>query len=178
MPSRHLRRWARRSRRRRSGGVSHERHDAADVGFVAGVDGALGAALVERAQDPASDALDEEPDDDFPAAPGVAHRDQAPSAASWSGPTQTVVAHGARGAMASSATRTMNVSRSQRVRQWEVLASREGGLARRPHGRAVHLFPHRSVHGGAQPRAGTVRDRTRTGGPRPLGNIRGFIVPI
>ena len=45
--------------------------------FVVGVDGALGAALVERAQDPAPVAFDEEPDDGFPDAPGIAHRDEA-----------------------------------------------------------------------------------------------------
>ena len=64
-------------RRWRSDRISHEHHDAADVGLVAGVDGALGAALVERAQDPAPVALDEESDDGLPAALGVAHRDEA-----------------------------------------------------------------------------------------------------
>ena len=34
---------------------------------------ALGAAVVERAQEPALLALNEEPDDDFPAAPGAAN---------------------------------------------------------------------------------------------------------
>ena len=59
MQIRPLRRCARRCRRWRSDRVSHEHHDATDVGFVAGVDGALGAALVERAQDPAPIAHDE-----------------------------------------------------------------------------------------------------------------------
>ena len=54
----------------RSNRVSDEHYDAPDVGFVAGVDGALGAALIERAQDPAPVALDEEPDDGFPPRPG------------------------------------------------------------------------------------------------------------
>ena len=72
-----------RSRRWRSDRATHKHHDAPDVGFVAGVDGALGAALVERAQDPAPLALDKEPDDSFPAAPQVAHRDQPNGARAW-----------------------------------------------------------------------------------------------
>ena len=48
--------------------------DGPDVGFVAGVDGALGAAPV---------ALDEEPHDGFPAAPGIAHCDQPNGARAW-----------------------------------------------------------------------------------------------
>ena len=66
-----------RGRRWRSDRVSHEHHDAPDVGPVAGVDGALGAAPVERAQDPAPVALDEEADEGLTAAPGVANRNQA-----------------------------------------------------------------------------------------------------
>ena len=50
--------------------------DVSDVGFVAGVDGTLGPALVERAQGPARVTLDEEPDDGFLVATGVPHRDQ------------------------------------------------------------------------------------------------------
>ena len=91
--------------------VSHERHDAADVGFVADVDGTLGAALVERAQEPAPVPLNEEPDDSFPAAPGIAHRDQAAVCRGLVGIDLDVVAHPHARAMASSATRTMNVSR-------------------------------------------------------------------
>ncbi len=49
----------------RSDRISNEHHDAPDAGLVAGVDGALGAAAVERAQEPT------------PVAAGVAHRDQA-----------------------------------------------------------------------------------------------------
>ena len=51
----------------RSGGAGLSA-DAPDVGFVAGVDGALGAAVVECAQEPAPVALDEETDDGVPAA--------------------------------------------------------------------------------------------------------------
>ena len=61
----------------RSDRVSREHHDAPDIGFVAGVDGAPGAAVVEGAQDPASVALDEEPDDGLLAAPGVLNRTRA-----------------------------------------------------------------------------------------------------
>ena len=57
--------------------VADEHHDAPDVGLVAGVDGALGTALVLSAQDPAPVALDEASDDGLTAARGVAHRDQA-----------------------------------------------------------------------------------------------------
>ena len=77
MPGRPLHRCAKRGVGARSDCVSHECHDATDVGFVGGVDGALGAALVERAQNPASVALDEEPDDGFPAARKVVNRDLA-----------------------------------------------------------------------------------------------------
>jgi len=59
----------REARGRRSDRVSHEHYDAPDLGFVTGINGALGAALVERAQDPASVALGEESDDGVPAAP-------------------------------------------------------------------------------------------------------------
>ena len=69
---------------------SHEHHDAPDVGFVVGVDGALGAALVERTQDPAPVALDEEPDDGFPRrARDREPPTMLPSAAGSSGSTQT-----------------------------------------------------------------------------------------
>ena len=62
---------------RRSDGVTHVHHDAPDVGFVVGVGSALGAALAERAQNPAPVALDKKPVNGLPAARGVAHRDQA-----------------------------------------------------------------------------------------------------
>ena len=77
---------ARGARRCRSDRVSYEHHDAADVGLIGGVDGALGAALVERAQDPA------------PVGRGLVGID----------PDVIALPH-AR-AMASSAMRTMNVS--------------------------------------------------------------------
>jgi len=57
--------------------------DAPDVGFVVGVDGALGPALIERAQGPAPVKFDVEPDDGLPAAPGVAHRVQPNGARPW-----------------------------------------------------------------------------------------------
>ena len=72
-----------RGRRWRSDRVPHEHHDAPDVGFVAGVNGALGAALVERAQDPAPVTLDAEPDDGFPVAPGVTRRVQPNGVRPW-----------------------------------------------------------------------------------------------
>ena len=56
-------------------------------------------------------ALDEEPDDGFPATPGVAHRDQAVVRRGLVGVDPDVVPARSLGAMASSATRTMNVSR-------------------------------------------------------------------
>ena len=67
--------------------------DAADVGVVAGAGGALGAAPVERAQDPAPVALDKEPDDGFLAAAGVAHRDEAAVRRGLGGIDPDVVAH-------------------------------------------------------------------------------------
>ena len=73
--------------------VSHGHYHAPDVGFVAGVDGALGAALVEHAQNPAPVALDEEPDDGFPAATGIADRDQAAVRGALVGVDPHVVIH-------------------------------------------------------------------------------------
>lgn len=68
----------------RSGGAdSSADADAPDVGCVASADGVVGVALVERAQHPASVALDEEPDDDFLAASGVANRDKPKGARAW-----------------------------------------------------------------------------------------------
>ena len=61
--------------------VSNEHHDAADVGLVAGIDGALGTALVFRAQGPAPVALGEAPHHGLPAARRVADRDQATNTA-------------------------------------------------------------------------------------------------
>ena len=57
--------------------------DAPDIGFVGGIDGALGPALVERVQGPVPVALDEEADDGFPAAPWVAQRVQPNAARPW-----------------------------------------------------------------------------------------------
>ena len=48
---------------------------APDVGFVAGVHGALGAGIIEREQGATSVAFEEELHDGVLAAPGVAHRD-------------------------------------------------------------------------------------------------------
>ena len=50
---------------------SHRHHNAPDVGFVAGVDGVFRAAPRAGA---APVALDEEPDDGLPAAPGSDRR--------------------------------------------------------------------------------------------------------
>ena len=56
----------------RSGGAGLSA-EVPDVGFVADVDGALGAALIKRAEVPKPVTLNEEADDGFSAAPGVAH---------------------------------------------------------------------------------------------------------
>ena len=63
-------------RRWRTDRVSHERYEAPNVAFVAGVDGALGAVLTRRAraEHTAPVALGEKPHDSFPAAPRGAHR--------------------------------------------------------------------------------------------------------